>query len=188
MAAAEQKTENPDEEAPVAAKSKMIPLLLGINTLLVAGAVAFTLLRKPAVPAAAGASDAEHASESHSDGHKEEPAHGAKGEGPGAKGGGVGPVVALENFVVQLRAVESEKYAHITIEIELNDETDKEVIGNYMPRIRDNIIGYLADRTADEMRGSEGMAAVKLEVLGRLQEVVPGRRVRSVYVTSFIVQ
>ena len=188
MAAAEKKTETPDEEGAPAPKSKLIPMLLGVNTLLVAGAVAFTLLRKPAAPAAAGAAEPEHASESHGEEKKEEAEHGGKGEGPGVKGGGVGPIVALENFVVQLRAVESEKYAHITIEIELNDEKDKEVIGNYMPRIRDNIIGYLADRTADEMRGSEGMSAVKLEVLGRLQEVVPGRRVRNVYVTSFIVQ
>jgi flagellar protein FliL len=188
MAAAEKKTENADIEAAPAAKSKMIPMLLGVNTLLVAGAVAFVLLKKPAAPAAAGAAEAEHASEGHGEAKKEEGEHGGKGEGPGAKGGGVGPIVALENFVVQLRAVESEKYAHITIEIELNDEKDKEVVGNYMPRIRDNIIGYLADRTADEMRGSEGMAAVKLEVLGRMQEVIPGRRVRNVYVTSFIVQ
>ncbi len=68
------------------------------------------------------------------------------------------------------------------------DEKDKDTVANYMPRIRDSIIGYLADRTADELRGSEGMRNVKEEVLARLREVVPGRRVRNVYITSFIVQ
>lgn len=184
MAAADKKIDTDDDEAVAAPKSKLVPLLLVVNTLLVVGVLAFTLLRKP--PAAGPA----HAPEAAGHGEAvKEGDHGEKAsEGPAGKPSGVGPTVALENFVVQLRAVEAEKYAHITIEIELSDEKDKEVVSNYMPRIRDNIIGYLADRTADEMRGSEGMGNVKAQVLQRLQEVVPGRRVRSVYVTSFIVQ
>ena len=185
MAAADKKNDTDDDEAVAAPKSKLIPLLLGVNTLLVIGVVAFTLLRKPPV---AGPAHAPEAAAEHGEAAKEGE-HGEKAaDGPAGKPSGVGPTVALENFVVQLRAVEAEKYAHITIEIELSDEKDKEVVSNYMPRIRDNIIGYLADRTADEMRGSEGMGNVKAQVLQRLQEVVPGRRVRSVYVTSFIVQ
>jgi flagellar FliL protein len=185
MAAAEKKTTETEEDAAPAPKSKLVPMLLGVNTLLVTGVLAFTLLRKPAAPAAVGA--AEHAEAGHGEEAKADE-HGEKGAAGGPKPNAVGPTVALENFIVQLRAVEAEKYAHITIEIELGDEKDKEVIGNYMPRVRDSIIGYLADRTADELRGSEGMSNVKGEVLQRLQEVVPGRRIRAVYVTSFIVQ
>lgn len=185
MAAAEKKTTEVDEDEAPARKSKMVPILLTVNTLLVTGVLAFTLLRKPAAPAPANA--AAHAEPGHGEEAKADE-HGEKTEGAGPKPNAVGPTVALENFIVQLRAVEAEKYAHITMEIELGDEKDKEVVGNYMPRIRDSIIGYLADRTADELRGSEGMANVKAEVLHRLQEVVPGRRIRSVYVTSFIVQ
>ncbi|MDX2022665.1 MAG: flagellar basal body-associated FliL family protein [Deltaproteobacteria bacterium] len=184
MAAAEKKTNEIEEEEAPAKKSKLVPMLLGVNTLLVTGVLAFTLLRKPPAPAGEAAA---HAEPAHGEEAKPEE-HGEKGEGAGPKPNAVGPTVALENFIVQLRAVEAEKYAHITMEIELGDEKDKEVVGNYMPRIRDLIIGYLADRTADELRGSEGMTNVKTEVLHRLQEVVPGRRIRSVYVTSFIVQ
>ena len=171
-----------DEAAVQPPKSKLVPALLVLNTLLVVGVLAFTLLRKPAAaPAAAPAAEA-HAEE------KGE-AHGGEKEGEAAaRPSGLGPIVAMDNFIVQLRAVEAEKYAHITIEMELADDKDKDIIANYMPRIRDTIIGYLADRTADELRGSEGMRNVKEEVLVRLKEAVPGRRVRNVYITSFIVQ
>ncbi|MCG5055552.1 MAG: flagellar basal body-associated FliL family protein [Myxococcales bacterium] len=181
---AEAEKDKGDEAEAAAPKSKLVPALLVLNTLLVGGVLAFTMLKKPPAPAAPAPAAA-------AEGHGEEKAEGEHGEaveGGGAKPGGLGPIVALENFVVQLRAVDSEKYAHITIEIELGAEKDKDLVANYMPRIRDNVIGYLADRTADELRGSEGMGAVKEEVLQRLQEIVPGRRIRNVYVTSFIVQ
>lgn len=170
-----------DEAAVAPAKSKLVPALLVINTLMVVGVLAFTMLKKPAAPAAAPAAEA-HGEEKAEEGGGDKESQGA------TKPGGLGPIVAMENFIVQLRAVEAEKYAHITIEMELSDEKDKDLVANYMPRIRDTIIGYLADRTADELRGSEGMRNVKEEVLHRLREAVPGRRVRNVYITSFIVQ
>lgn len=182
MADAEKgKTDDEDVAPP---KSKLVPVLLGVNTLMVVGVLAFTLLKKPPAPAPAPAAAEAHGA---AEGHGEEKEEGAAQEAP-VRHGGLGPIVALDNFIVQLRAVDAEKYAHITIEMELGDEKDRDVISNLMPRIRDSIIGYLADRTADELRGSDGMRNVKEEVMLRLRDAVPGRRVRNVYITSFIVQ
>ena len=182
MADADKSKDDQDEVA--APKSKLVPMLLVVNTLMVVGVLAFTLLKKPAAPAAAPAAAA--AAEEHGV-EKADGEHSKEGAG-GPKVATLGPIVALENFIVQLRAIDAEKYAHITIEIELSDERDKDIVSNRMPSIRDTVIGYLADRTADELRGSQGMAAVKEEVLTRLREAVPGRRIRNVYLTSFIVQ
>lgn len=166
-----------------AKKSKLVPLLLVTNTLLVAGVLAFTLTRKSGPPPAQAADEGEHEA-------KEEPAHGgAEKEGGKYKGSGsLGPTVRLENFVVQLRAVESERYAHLSMEVEVATEPDKDRVGQALPRIRDSVIGYLADRTADELRGSDGMGKLKDAVIERLREIVGERRIVNVFVTDFIVQ
>jgi flagellar FliL protein len=158
-------------------KSKAIPLVLAVNTLLVAGVLVFTLTKKAPPPAGAPAA-----------GPAEKGERPAAGPTAPADKSSMGPTVRLDNFVVQLKAVEAEKYAHLVIEVEVPVEEDKAVIAKQMPRIRDAVVSFLADRTADELRGSEGIAKLKQEVFERLQKVVPGQRVLQVFVTDFIVQ
>jgi len=57
-----------------------------------------------------------------------------------------------------------------------------------MPRIRDAVIGYLSDRTEDELRGSEGLAQMKSALAKKIDEIVPGHRVRGLFTTEFIIQ
>jgi flagellar basal body-associated protein FliL len=94
----------------------------------------------------------------------------------------------FENFIVQVRATEGDRYAHMTIEVEVAAETDKKAFETRMPRIRDAVIGYLADRSEDELRGSEGLGQVKEALTKKLDEIVPGHRVRGLFVTEFIIQ
>lgn len=170
------------EEAPAPKKSKMIPALLVVNTLLVGGVLVFTLTRKSGPPAAHAetAGKAEHGAKT--------PAEGDGHAGPTEKAAAMGPTVRLENFVVQLRAVEAERYAHISLELELTNESGKSSVSALLPKVRDSIIGYLSDRTADELRGSDGMARLKEAVLTRMNDILPARTVVGVYVTDFIVQ
>jgi flagellar FliL protein len=89
---------------------------------------------------------------------------------------------------VQVRSVEGDRYAHITIEVELGSEGDKKWLESRMPRIRDSVIAYLSDRTEDELRGSEGLAQMKTALAKKIDEVVPGHRVRGLFTTEFIIQ
>jgi flagellar FliL protein len=177
--------------AAAAPKSKAVPIMLAFNTLLVAGVLVFTLTKKNAPPGPAAGAEHGAAAE-----HGEPAEHGGKGEGAGKEGGhgkaeekgGMGPTVRLDNFVVQLKAVDAERYAHLLLEVEVGTEEDKNVLGKYTPRIRDAVIAFLADRTADELRGSEGIAKLKQDLFDRLQKIVPGRRVQNLFIVDFIVQ
>lgn len=168
------------QDLPAAPKSKMVPMMLVLNTLLVAGVLVFTLTRKQApaaAPAPAPAATGEPAG-----------AAAGKGPGPGEGVGGMGPTVHLENFIVQLKAVDAERFAHLGIDLEVGGEDDKGRIAAQLPRIRDAVIMYLADRTADELRGSEGMGRVKEALLERMRKMVPTARIAAVLITDFIVQ
>jgi flagellar FliL protein len=114
---------------------------------------------------------------------------GEHGEGAGTHlPGGVGPTLKLPDFVVHLRNPEADRYARISFEVEVLNEADKLAIAPYMPRIRDAFVTYLSDRTIEELGGSEGLGRTKKELLEKLEELVPGRRIRNLYVSDFVVQ
>jgi flagellar FliL protein len=140
------------------------------------GAVLFMVMRKPSASAPAPAS-------------AEAPAPSEHGEAAaGGHGAGPGPVLKLENFVIQLRGVDQDRYVRVAFDVEVTTDTDKEVVQARLPQIRDSVITYFSDRTLDELRGSEGIERTKLALVKRLDEIVPGRRVRALYITDFIIQ
>jgi flagellar FliL protein len=160
---------------------KLVPTLLVLNSVLLAGVLALLVLRAPgaaARPAAHGEADA-HAEASGG-------GHGDKARDP--KAALPGPTLRLGDFVVHLRDADADRYARVSFEMELSDEKAKEVITARMPQIRDAFLAYLSDRTADDLRGSEAMGRVKGALAARLGEVAPGSPVRALYVTELVVQ
>jgi flagellar FliL protein len=154
--------------------NKIVPIILVVNVAMM-GAVLFMVMRKPAAP--------------HAPAVVEAPAAGEHGEAAaGGHGPGPGPVLKLENFVIQLRGVDQDRYVRVAFDMEVTTDTDKEVVQARLPQIRDSVITYFSDRTLDELRGSEGIERTKIALMKRLDEIVPGRRVRALYITDFIIQ
>jgi flagellar FliL protein len=182
-------------DAPAAAaapaapkKSLLIPILLVVNSLLVVGGVGFVVktMSGASHPAKEGEAEAAPAKE----GEKKEGGEGGeKKEGEGAAThGGMGPTVKLPDFVVRLRNPEADRYARITFEVELVSETDRDKLTPMLPRIRDAFIALMSDMTVEELRGSEGLDRLKTALLKKLEEIMPSRAVRNLYVSDFIVQ
>jgi flagellar FliL protein len=184
-----------DEEeaaAPAAAaqgKSKALPILLVINTLLLTGVLIFVMKRPAAHAAPEGGKPAaegggEHGGGEHGGGEDKEKAPGGHGE----EAAGMGPTVRFDNFTVQLKSLDVDRYAHLAIEIEVGDEGAKGLIEKKVPPIRDAILSYLSDRTPDELRGSDGLKEIKESMIKKLDELIPGHRIRNLYITDFIIQ
>lgn len=180
---------------PAKSGNKILPLMLVINTLLLTGVLVF-VMKRPSAQAAGGKGEHGEAKGEHGEsGEKgEKGGKGEKGE-KGEHGGegehdsdGVGPTMRLDSFIVQVRSVEGDRYAHITIEVELGSEGDKKALESRMPRIRDAVIAYLSDRTEDELRGSEGLSQMKAALTRKIDEVVPGKKVKALFTTEFIIQ
>jgi flagellar FliL protein len=167
-----------EDDIPLPPKrGKALPVVLAMNTLLLAGVLVF-LARRPAPVAAAVA--AEPAAEA--------AAPAEKGHGGGHAEEAPGPTVKLDNFIIQLKTVETDRYVRVTFDLELQNEADKAVIAARLAPIRDSIISYFSDRTLDELRGSEGMEQTKILLMKRLGDVIPGRRIKALYITDFVVQ
>jgi flagellar FliL protein len=193
-----------DEEQPAAkpapAPSKVIPMILIANTVLMGAVLLVVLLHKPsagaAVPAAAkGATGGtsgkvegkeEGAEHGEAAGHAEGAGH---GEGAAADPTGApGPILKLENFIIQLRGTDTDRYVRVAFDLELMSEADRGSVQARMPHIRDAVISYFSDRSLDELRGSEGMERIKVAVLKKLEEILAAKRVRSVFITELVIQ
>lgn len=164
-------------QKPAGGGSKIVPILLGVNMLLVVGVLALFMLK------GGGA------------GAKPEAAHGeaAKAEGEGGHGDagaetGPGPTTRMADFVVHLRDAEVDRYARVSFEVELASEPEKAKFDRFMPRIRDGFITYLSDRTLEELRGAEQVKKVKAALLEQLKELAPGVKVRALYITDLVIQ
>jgi len=191
--------ENTKEDEQPAAKapegpSKMIPIILIANTALMGAVLAVVLLRKPqaAVEAIAPPSKADKGHEGGKESGKGEGSGkgAAAGEGaaPADPNGAPGPILKLENFIIQLRGTDTDRYVRVAFDLELVAEADRAAIQARMPHIRDAIISYFSDRSLDELRGSEGMDRIKLAVAKKLDDIMASHRVRSVFITELVIQ
>lgn len=199
--------ENTKEEEQPAAKAppgpnKLVPMILVANTVLMGAVLAVVLLRKPQAAAApttpVAKTDKGHGESPEGaagkEGGKEEGAgHGeAAGHGESAASadpsGSPGPILKLDNFIIQLRGTDTDRYVRVAFDLELVTETDRAAIQSRMPHIRDAIISYFSDRSLDELRGSEGMDRIKLAVAKKLDDILAAHRVRSVFITELVIQ
>jgi flagellar FliL protein len=183
--------------------SKLVPILMLVNTLLLAGVLALLFLRAPGGHAATAApegvhgeakadehgaakADGGHGEKKEEGGHGEATAEGAHGEAKPGKA--PGPTLALPDFIVHLRDTDADRYARVSFEVELGDEKAKEVVNGRLPQVRDAFLTHLSDRTVDELRGSEAIAQLKDALTQRLRSIAPEAPVKALYVTQLVVQ
>jgi flagellar FliL protein len=163
-------------------KSKALPILLVINTLLLTGVLIFVMKRPAAHAAPEGKAAAEGGGEHGEEKEKASGGHGAE------ESAGPGPTIRFDNLTVQLKSLDVDRYAHLGLEIEVGDEAAKGMVERKVAPIRDAILSYLSDRTPDELRGSDGLKQIKDAMIKKLDELVPGHRIRALYITDFIIQ
>ena len=156
MSAAAAKAAAPDAGAEPAKKklfSGKLMLLLGVAVLLlaVAGGGALYLLKQKAAAAAAEESDDEDTAE------VEAPKKSAKHD-PGH----VPTFLPLEPFTVNLADRDQERYAQVSITLEVEDAKFADQMKTYMPAIRNGVLMILAHKTSAELlerAGKEKLAA-----------------------------
>ncbi len=147
--------------------SKLVPVLLVANLLMVGAVLAVFLMRGGG-------------------GHAEA----SPAPGPAAPGTGKvpGPTQRLPDFVVHLRDPETDRYARVSFEVEVATEEDKTRLTAFMPRIRDAFIAYLSDRTLEEFRGSESIARIKSALTERLGQLAPEVKFQGILITDLVIQ
>ncbi len=142
--------------APKQGKKKLIIIILAavIGLVVVGGGAAVFLLKKPAAEQDEFAEDAdeEGGTEQASAAPKIDP------KKPPA-------FVPLDTFTVNLADRDAERFAQVGITLEVPDAATADIIKNFMPAVRNNILLAIADRTSAELLHRDGKTQLAERVL-----------------------
>jgi flagellar FliL protein len=184
---------------PVKGKKKLILIVVAAVVLLVVAALAAVLLLRQKAPLDEDLEDTPAPAVAHA--KQVDPKH------PPA-------YVPLEAFTVNLADKDADRYAQVTLTLELVDPETADAIKAFMPAVRNNILMVLAHKTAAELLERDGKVQLAQEVrretaraLGvevpngddaeddaagarkkRKQKAAPELPVSAVYFSTFIVQ
>jgi len=122
----------------------------------------------------------------------EEPANGqAKEKKSGFSFGSaeyLGPLVELEDFVVNITDGEQTRYLKLGITLETDSKKVREEIESRLPQVRDAIIFQVSGKTFDQVRDLQGKKQLQAELVQSLNELLNMGRIDNVFFTEFVVQ
>lgn len=131
--------------APKQGKKKLILIVLAavIGLVVLGGGAAVFLLKKPAAEHDAYADGEDGAEEDAASAPRIDP------KNPPA-------FVPLDTFTVNLADRDAERFAQVGITLEVPDAATADMIKNFMPAVRNNILLAIADRTSAELLQRDG--------------------------------
>jgi flagellar basal body-associated protein FliL len=101
------------------------------------------------------------------------------------------PILKLDGVLVQLKMADARaksRYLAIHLDLELDDESSRGEITQRVARLRDSILSYFSDRTAEQLEAAGALLKMKEDLRDRLNTFLPGPRILNVYVAQFIIQ
>lgn len=101
-----------------------------------------------------------------------------------------GPVMPLDDFLVNLSDPGGDHFLKVTVNLELDKEKGKtpETMKEQTPLIRDAILMALSSKTRDELSPPAGREKLKAEIKKKVNEALDEGDVQDVYFSNFVTQ
>ncbi len=103
-------------------------------------------------------------------------------------GAQLGPVVPMEQFIVNLVSNDGRRYLKAELQFELSDNGLMDEASNKQPLIRDVIIRTLSSKTYEEVSTENGKLRLKEELIGNINAQLIDGEVVNIFFTKFVVQ
>ncbi len=100
----------------------------------------------------------------------------------------VGPVIALEPFVVNLDEPGQARYLKLTLQLELISPESENTINKNKQLIRDSILSYVSGLKHADTLGSAAKEKLRTDIMTRLESIVGPNQVRRMFFQEFVVQ
>jgi flagellar protein FliL len=95
-------------------------------------------------------------------------------------------LVALDSFVLNL--AEQGRFLKVTMQFELQNATDQQLVTERIPQLRDAIITLVSSKSAESVSSPEGKLQLKDELLLRANQSVGKDVFKNLYFTEFVMQ
>lgn len=100
----------------------------------------------------------------------------------------LGPLVPIEEFLINLLDKENSRYLKATITLEVDSDNTAEEIQTRMPQIRDAILLLTSNKTFGELQDMQGKMQLRAELIGHLNTLLAKGQVKHIYITNFVIQ
>ena len=174
-----EKKEDPKTDEGGKSKKKLF-IIIGAAVLvlaILAGVAGFFLLKKDPPAAEPGAA-----------GHEEAAAHGEAGA-PGTPAKAVvGPMLKIDEFIVNIISEEGSHYVKTSMSLEMSNTAVVEEATTRMPQIRDAVLLLIGNKTFEELQDLQGKKQLKAEITTKINSFLQSGQIKSLYFTDFVVQ
>lgn len=102
--------------------------------------------------------------------------------------GEIGPMVDIEEFIVNIISADTNHYVKVSLTVELTNEEVREEVEKRMPQMRDAILLLLSNKTYEELQDLQGKRQLKAELMSKINSFLQAGKVKSIYFTNFVVQ
>ena len=100
----------------------------------------------------------------------------------------MGPIFALETFIVNLDDPKLRKYLRVTMDLELVDDKSLPILEGRLPQIRDAILSILPSKRYEEITTVEGKNALRSELLTTANGFFNQEVIINIYFKEFVIQ
>ena len=100
----------------------------------------------------------------------------------------LGPLFPLDTFIVNLADQARNRYLRVTMDLELIEASDADKLNERLPQVRDSILMILPSKRFDDISSSEGKAALRDEIIAKLNSFYTKDVVSNIFFTEFVVQ
>nr|WP_320113757.1 flagellar basal body-associated FliL family protein [uncultured Desulfuromonas sp.] len=105
-----------------------------------------------------------------------------------SKAEGVGPMVDITDFIINILDKNETRYLKAAITLELENEETVAEVNERMPQIRDSILLLVGNKTFAELNDLQGKLQLRAEIIVRLNKLLKKGKVKGIYFTEFVVQ
>ena len=128
--------------------------------------------------------DEQHASDSHSKKDKDK----KDGDDQGSSMHGA-YFLEIPNMVVNLNTIDGDtRYLRLSVQLELDSQSDANAVEAVMPRVVDQFQTYLRELRVQDLRGSQGIYRLQMELLARVNAAAYPVEVKDVLFQEILIQ
>ncbi len=99
-----------------------------------------------------------------------------------------GSIYKMDSFIVNLLDREGKRYLKTTIEFEVENDDITKKLTRRTPQLRDAILLLLTSKSFEDISKPEGKLRLKNDLIVRVNQILPGGGIRTIYFTEFVVQ
>jgi flagellar FliL protein len=101
-----------------------------------------------------------------------------------------GPILALDEFLVNLADPSGDHFLKVTVSLELNKASGKtpDALKDQVPIVRDAVLMSLSTKSRDDVSSLSGREKLKVEIKKAVNTALGENDIQDVYFTNFVTQ